>query len=1048
MVSRKIFAVALFSVIILSTFAVAVSAQEQTDFAKWFFALWDKMTGKAVSEDLSVQDACINDTDLDGICDEVDNCVDVSNADQTDVDGDGYGAACDCDDNDDTVYPGAPELCDGKDNNCNGDYNDDYAPLKTLIYDNTVAALNPLGAVWSSPAIVDGVVYIGSLDGNLYAVNATTNEKIWNYTVDNGWLNPEFRSPWTGDGQSYDHLIGAWSSPAVANGIVYIGSADKNIYALNATTGSFIWNYATNGSVGSSPVIVGDILYVASWDGNVYALNAEDGTYIWSTTVDTSGNWNEICTNPLIYSEEYISRYNWFKEWPRNFIVSIPAVADGKLFIGVGNNRFFALNAEDGTVEWNRTIGFTMSNTSSIPIIGTALDENGCMGDPILQPLVLGAWSSPAFLDGIVYTGSFDGNVYAMNASTGDFVWNYINGYWNWETFYNLGDQASYWMNTTTGSYIFSSPTIVDGKVYIGSFDGRFYALDAITGEKVFAPYFGAYISNTARIENETAYFNAWDLGNRGFIVTMNLTTGKIMGAFTITSDNLVVMASSPAIVDGMLYAGAGNGNLYAINTTFMEDEMSLYYFDSDGDGYGQQPLEMCGEAPAGYVINGQDCNDGDPAINPGATEICNSIDDDCNGLIDDEIASIPTTCGVGGCFSTGSSTCVGGAMVDSCVAGTPSSEVCGDGIDNNCNGQIDEGGATFYGDPDKDGFGDVNNQTQACGTAPAGYVDNSNDQCPVTYGKTYMGCPVADKTTLDLQIVDQLKSGICGLDKSGKPKPECQVPLVGTTVKVFDRENAQFVAAYGSRPKKEILDIIYRENVGLVGSCTTDATGICTAGEDHPGKFLVIAKYTDAGATAVYSGKYKNFKKKVIKAFDEEEDDDDISDLSIKSLIMEKKLHFIKIIKKDGSIEYKAGKMTIVSGSQLNVLYPEYAIWDEKDDSEFYPFIMSSADSWTTNVCMQVPVGYDIVGVYDINGNLMGTSDCMQSFVAGETKVILFKVSDIGSPEPDLKFTLGITHKGKKTQNSFSIEGVRMKTKRVTDAALLKKVKALKGKK
>ena len=83
------------------------------------------------------------------------------------------------------------------------------------------------------------------------------------------------------------------------------------------------------------------------------------------------------------------------------------------------------------------------------------------------------------------------------------------------------------------------------------------------------------------------------------------------------------------------------------------------------------------------------------------SAEVCDGADNDCNGAVDDGIASTPTTCGVGACASIGTLSCVGGAMIDTCTPGTPSTEVC-DGIDNNCNGLVDDGlliriGATYY---------------------------------------------------------------------------------------------------------------------------------------------------------------------------------------------------------------------------------------------------------------------------------------------------------------------------------------------------------------
>ncbi len=64
------------------------------------------------------------------------------------------------------------------------------------------------------------------------------------------------------------------SSPAVANGIVYVGADDNNLYALNASAGTTIWTYGTTGLVDSSPAIANGVVYVGSEDDSVYAFGA------------------------------------------------------------------------------------------------------------------------------------------------------------------------------------------------------------------------------------------------------------------------------------------------------------------------------------------------------------------------------------------------------------------------------------------------------------------------------------------------------------------------------------------------------------------------------------------------------------------------------------------------------------------------------------------------------------------------------------------------------------------------------------------------------
>jgi len=110
---------------------------------------------------------------------------------------------------------------------------------------------------------------------------------------------------------SYTTGIGPYdesSSPAVVNGVVYIGSDDGNVYALNAGTGTLLWKYATGNGVESSPTVANGVVYVGSapYNGSVYALNANTGaklwsyaTAIWSGILPRGGEWCGLCPGPL-----------------------------------------------------------------------------------------------------------------------------------------------------------------------------------------------------------------------------------------------------------------------------------------------------------------------------------------------------------------------------------------------------------------------------------------------------------------------------------------------------------------------------------------------------------------------------------------------------------------------------------------------------------------------------------------------------------------------------------------------------------------------------
>ena len=98
--------------------------------------------------------------------------------------------------------------------------------------------------VSSSPAVAGGVVYVGSYDGKVYALSATTGTSIWSYTTGN-WVQ---------------------SSPAVASGVVYVGRVSPDfagngaVFALNASTGSLVWNYSMGDAVSSSPAVAGGVV--------------------------------------------------------------------------------------------------------------------------------------------------------------------------------------------------------------------------------------------------------------------------------------------------------------------------------------------------------------------------------------------------------------------------------------------------------------------------------------------------------------------------------------------------------------------------------------------------------------------------------------------------------------------------------------------------------------------------------------------------------------------------------------------------------------------
>jgi len=203
-----------------------------------------------------------------------------------------------------------------------------------------------------------------------------------------------------------------------------------------------------------------------------------------------------------------------------------------------------------------------------------------------------------------------------------------------------------------------------------------------------------------------------------------------------------------------------------------------IYYVDSDGDGFGDSNNSISACAiPSGFVANATDCDDSNNNSYPGNTEICDGMDNNCDGVIDEGF-SLQTfyadTDNDGfGDSNNGLSACTmpAGYVTDDMDCDDADStinpnimEIC-DGIDNNCDGNIDEGiGQVYYADSDGDGYGDSNNSISAC-VAPSGYVANDTD-CDDTDVNNYPG---------NAEVCDGTDNNCDGIvDEGCGPAPDC----------------------------------------------------------------------------------------------------------------------------------------------------------------------------------------------------------------------------------------------------------------------------------
>jgi outer membrane protein assembly factor BamB len=137
--------------------------------------------------------------------------------------------------------------------------------------------------------------------------------------------------------------------------------------------------------------------------------------------------------------------------------------------------------------------------------------------------------SSPSIVNGIAYFGSYDGDVYAVNATTGALVWSYA-----------------------TGGGVFSSPAVVNGIVYIGSTDDKVYALNAATGVKLWSTTTGAAVYSSPAVVGGVVYIGSYD----DKLYALNAATGAV----NLTYTNGGGIFSSPAVSGGRVYFDSFDG--------------------------------------------------------------------------------------------------------------------------------------------------------------------------------------------------------------------------------------------------------------------------------------------------------------------------------------------------------------------------------------------------------------------------------------------------------------------------------------------------------
>jgi len=376
------------------------------------------------------------------------------------------------------------------------------------------------------------------------------------------------------------------SSPVWYEGVVYFGSDDNNLYAVDAATGRQTWKFSTNGPVPSTPAVAAGIVYFASYDGKFYAVDAHTGKLKWKFATGGERRFEAKGLHGMQPKNQTFAD-------PWDIYLSSPVVAQGAVYFGSGDGNFYALDAASGELRWrfatgdvvhaspaydSGTLYFGSWDTYLYAVDAASGKEKWRFksGDDPLIHNQIGFQSSPAVVDGVVYTGCRDAHVYAVDAATGKQKWKFFNDF----------------------SWVITSPAVTRGKVVFATSDSSlFRILDAATGKEVLKESSKAYVFASPAVAGDVVYLGvlngtleARDLNSGALLWEFQTEASRLNRNWVLTADRKLnapmiftsgwreaatsgldlqstvgSFFSSPLIANGAVYIGSTDGYLYAL---------------------------------------------------------------------------------------------------------------------------------------------------------------------------------------------------------------------------------------------------------------------------------------------------------------------------------------------------------------------------------------------------------------------------------------------------------------------------------------------------